>query len=68
MGGSERLRDTALIVKPLMVPEQGKFLPAHLGRDRLPGRLLRNGEDLGAGMYVWQVAMKFSSPFSSPGL
>ena len=29
--------DIALAVKPLVVPEQGKFLPAHLGRDGLPG-------------------------------
>lgn len=36
MGDAESPWDTALVVKPLLVLEQGKFLPAHLGRDELP--------------------------------
>lgn len=36
MGGSENPWDTALVMKPPLVPEQEKFLPAHLGRDGLP--------------------------------
>lgn len=36
MDDTESPRDTALVAKLLLVPERGKFLPSHLGRDGLP--------------------------------
>lgn len=67
MGGSENPWDTALVMKPPLVPEQEKFLPAHLGRDGLPEGCPPSQEWRGVGGRDAGVA-KFSSPYPSPGL
>lgn len=74
MGGSENPRDTALVMKPPLVPEQEKFFPAHLGRDGQPEgsppsqewRRLGGREADVAGSHEIFQSLPLAGPVTSP--